>query len=61
MKQLLWNLLSEEQGEDLIECSLLTALVALMSVGMFMTIGRNVSAIWATSNCQLTPSNVPTN
>ena len=49
-----WN---EEQGQDLIEYTLLMAFVALASVGLFLGGGRNVKGIWATTNSQLSYAN----
>jgi Flp pilus assembly pilin Flp len=46
----LWN---EENGQDLIEYTLLMAFVALSSAALFATTGTNVSKIWSASNSQL--------
>ena len=43
-----------EQGQDLIEYTLLIAFVALASAGLFMGAGGSVSTIWTTANAQLT-------
>ena len=43
----------DEQGQDLIEYTLLIAFVALASAGLFMGAGGSVSAIWTTTNAQL--------
>ena len=49
-----WN---DDQGQDLIEYSLLMAFVALASAALFLTAGGSVSGIWSASNSQLTAAN----
>jgi Flp pilus assembly pilin Flp len=44
----------DEDGQDLIEYSLLLAFVALSSAALFSSAGSNVSKIWSTSNSTLT-------
>jgi Flp pilus assembly pilin Flp len=46
----LWQ---DEQGQDLIEYTLLMAFVALASAGLFISSGASISSIWSTSNSQL--------
>ena len=53
MKTLLRNLWQEEQGQDLIEYTLLLAFVALASAALFMNAGTSVSKIWSTTSSQL--------
>lgn len=45
-----WN---EEEGQDLIEYTLLLAFVALASAGLFISAGGNISGIWTSGNAQL--------
>jgi Flp pilus assembly pilin Flp len=47
------NLWNGEQGQDLIEYTLLMAFVALASAALFIGAGGNISAIWKVSNAQL--------
>ena len=47
------NLWNEEQGQDLIEYTLLMAFVALASAALFIGAGGNVTKIWTTTNLQL--------
>jgi Flp pilus assembly pilin Flp len=47
------NLWRDEEGQDLIEYSLLMAFVAIAVVGLFAGAGGNVKNVWATSNNQL--------
>jgi len=49
-----WN---DDQGQDLIEYSLLMAFVALASAALFLTAGGSISGIWSSSNSQLTAAN----
>jgi Flp pilus assembly pilin Flp len=43
----------DEQGQDLVEYTLLLAFVALASAAIFIGAGGSVSGIWSTSNSQL--------
>jgi Flp pilus assembly pilin Flp len=47
----------EEQGQDLIEYTLLMAFVALASAALFMGVGKNVKSIWTVTNTQLSTAN----
>jgi Flp pilus assembly pilin Flp len=47
------NLWKDEQGQDLIEYSLLMAFVALASAALFLGAGKSISGIWSTTNNQL--------
>ena len=49
-----WN---DDQGQDLIEYSLLMAFVALASAALFLSAGSSVKGIWSASNSQLTAAN----
>ena len=49
-----WN---DDQGQDLIEYSLLMAFVAIAVVGLFMGAGKDVKGVWATGNNQLAQAN----
>jgi Flp pilus assembly pilin Flp len=44
---------SDENGQDLIEYTLLMAFVALGSAALFTTTGVSVSKIWSSSNSAL--------
>jgi len=52
------NLWNEEQGQDLIEYTLLMAFVALASAALFLGAGSSIKGIWSTSNSQLAAANV---
>ena len=49
-----WN---DEQGQDLIEYTLLLAFVALASAALFLGAGKSISGIWSVTNSQLTAAN----
>ena len=49
-----WN---DEQGQDLIEYTLLMAFVALASAALFLGAGGSIAGIWTTTNTQLTNAN----
>lgn len=48
------NFWKEEEGQDLIEYSLLLAFVALASAALFATSGTSVSTIWSKVDSNLT-------
>jgi len=47
------NLWNGEQGQDLIEYTLLMAFVALASAALFIGAGGKISSIWSATNTQL--------
>jgi Flp pilus assembly pilin Flp len=53
MTTLLRNLWNDDQGQDLIEYTLLMAFVALASAALFINAGTSVCKIWSTANSQL--------
>jgi Flp pilus assembly pilin Flp len=54
---ILRNFWNDEQGQDLIEYTLLLAFVALASAALFIGAGGSISGIWSTSNSQLVAAN----
>ncbi len=46
-------ILRDEQGQDLIEYTLLLAFVALASAALFIGAGGSVNTIWSVANSQL--------
>jgi len=51
------NFLRDEQGQDLIEYTLLLAFVALASAALFIGAGNSVKGIWTATNSQLSAAN----
>jgi Flp pilus assembly pilin Flp len=51
------NFWSDDQGQDLIEYTLLMAFVALASAALFIGAGGSISGIWTASNNQLAAAN----
>ncbi len=49
-----WN---DEQGQDLIEYTLLMAFVALASAALFIGAGGSIKGIWGATNSQLAAAN----
>jgi Flp pilus assembly pilin Flp len=47
------NFWKDEQGQDLIEYTLLMAFVALASAALFLGAGGSINKIWTISNQQL--------
>jgi Flp pilus assembly pilin Flp len=58
MIQYFRRFLSDDQGQDLIEYTLLMAFVALASAALFLGAGGSIQGIWNTSNSQLAAANV---
>ena len=56
LKQLrtIWN---DEEGQDLIEYTLLLAFVALVAAGLFIQAGNVTAGIWGTANSVLAKAN----
>lgn len=50
----LWNrFVKEEEGQDLVEYTLLLAFVALASAALFIGAGTSVNSIWSSANSRL--------
>jgi Flp pilus assembly pilin Flp len=47
------NFLAAEQGQDLIEYTLLLAFVALASAALFTSAGSSISGIWTSASSNL--------
>jgi Flp pilus assembly pilin Flp len=54
MKTFCARLWREEQGQDLIEYTLMLAFVALASAALFSSAGSSINQIWSKTNSQLT-------
>jgi Flp pilus assembly pilin Flp len=57
MKTFLYRLVLGEQGQDLIEYTLLLAFVALASAALFIGAGGSVEGIWSKGNATLVKAN----
>jgi Flp pilus assembly pilin Flp len=53
MKKMLMQIWNDEQGQDLIEYTLLIAFVALASAALFLGAGGSIKSIWNATNTQL--------
>ena len=53
MKNTILRFLKDEQGQDLIEYTLLMAFIALASAAIFINAGKSISTIWGSANTQL--------
>jgi len=54
---LLTRFFKDENGQDLIEYTLLMAFVALASAALFIGAGGSVQGIWTATNSQLSAAN----
>jgi len=57
VKTLLTQFFRDEQGQDLIEYTLLLAFVCLASAALFISAGGSVSGIWTATNSRLDVAN----
>jgi len=57
LSQIIFEFAKDEQGQDLIEYTLLLAFVCLGSAALFVNAGRSVSGIWTATNSRLAAAN----
>lgn len=57
VKSILYGFLRDEQGQDLIEYTLLLAFVCLASAALFISAGGSVGGIWSSANSRLLQAN----
>ena len=50
---------TNEEGQDLIEYTLLLAFVALVAAGLFINAGQSVAGIWGNAASKLSAANNP--
>jgi len=60
MKRFMNRFVKEEQGQDLVEYTLLLAFVALASAALFIGAGTSITGIWSAANSRLTVANTAT-
>ena len=53
MMNLINNFFRDEQGQDLIEYTLLLAFVALASAALFVSAGGSINTIWSVANSRM--------
>ncbi|PWU10317.1 MAG: hypothetical protein C5B51_04555 [Terriglobia bacterium] len=51
----------DESGQDLAEVCLITALIALIALGIFYRVSGGVQDLWSTANSALVNGNAPVN
>ena len=61
MTKHIMNFIQDEQGQDLIEYTLLMAFVCLTSAALFVGAGSSVSGVWNSTNSQLAAANTAAN
>jgi Flp pilus assembly pilin Flp len=57
MHMLIKRFLCDEEGQDLIEYTLLLAFVCLASAALFISAGGSVAGIWTATNTDLASAN----
>lgn len=50
---MLWNFLREEEGQDLIEYTLLLAFMVVAAAAIYMGVGASVASIWGQASTTL--------
>jgi Flp pilus assembly pilin Flp len=53
MKKLMIHFFRDEQGQDLIEYTLLMAFVCLAAAALFIPTGQSITSIWSIANVSL--------
>ena len=53
MKNMFMSFVKDEQGQDLIEYTLLMAFIALASAAIFVNAGTSIKGIWGSASTQL--------
>jgi Flp pilus assembly pilin Flp len=57
MHRVLKEFIRDEQGQDLIEYTLLLSFVCLATAALFVSSGGSLSGIWTSANSQLASAN----
>jgi len=57
--QVIRRFLKRENGQDLAEYCLMTALVALIALGIFWRVSGGIQGLWGTANSTLANSSAP--
>jgi Flp pilus assembly pilin Flp len=57
MKQITTQFVQDEQGQDLVEYSLLLAFVCIASAAMFLNAGSSMLGIWTATNSVMVNAN----
>jgi Flp pilus assembly pilin Flp len=57
MKNIFMRFVKDEQGQDLIEYTLLMAFIALASAAIFVNAGNSIKGIWSSASSQLVAAN----
>jgi len=57
MKNMFMRFVKDEQGQDLIEYTLLMAFIALASAAVFTNAGKSISGIWGAASTELSTAN----
>ena len=57
MTNVMKTFINDEQGQDLIEYTLLLAFVALASAAVFIGAGNSITGIWTAANSRLANAN----
>jgi len=53
MKEFMRRFVQDEQGQDLVEYTLLLAFVCLAAAALFINAGQSISGIWSVANTKL--------
>jgi len=54
MENVMMRFIREEEGQDMVEYTLLLAFVCLASAALFINVGTSLSSIWSVANSRAT-------
>ncbi len=57
MKNAFVRFMQDDQGQDLVEYTLLLAFVALASAALFISAGGSITGVWTQANTKLSQAN----
>ena len=57
MREYVMQFMRDENGQDLVEYTLLLAFVCLASAALFINAGQSIGGIWAQANVKLSQAN----
>ena len=57
MKQFMMRFVREEEGQDMVEYTLLLAFVCLASAALFVNVGQSLSGIWNVASSRADAAN----
>lgn len=57
VRKTIFDFVNDDQGQDLVEYTLLLAFVCLATAGLFTNSGKELTGIWSVANTRLSAAN----